>query len=189
MQRKDVRLALPFRERLTAAVAAAPEEIDSAHWLYGLLQVLDILVLDRPGGRGYEVTISGIGDNFQLHTLLAATLIGDPSEGLIPGEPPAPAWIAAATDGEMQPPGGISGRFNLVDATGEWIWNEGRPADIPFAEGRRVVVLDPPPYPRSWNAGRVYPLMEPTLVLDRILTPAETADHLSRIVPDRRTPA
>jgi hypothetical protein len=77
------------------------------------------------------MTISGIGDNFQLHTLLAATLIGDPARGLIPGTPPHPAWFAAATDGEMAPPGGIRGQFNLVDATGEWIWNEGRPADIP----------------------------------------------------------
>ncbi|GIG84079.1 hypothetical protein [Planotetraspora kaengkrachanensis] len=189
MQRKDVRLALPFRERLGAALAATPEQIDRAYWLHGLLQVVDdepLLVLDRLGERGYEVTISGIGDNFQLHTLLAAALIGDPAAGLIPGERPAPTWIAAATTGEMQPAGGISGQFNLVDATGEWIWNEGRPADIPFAEGRRVVVLDPPPYPRSWNAGRAYPLMEPALTVDRILSPDEAAHHLARVAPDQR---
>lgn len=189
MQRKDVRLALPFRERLAAAVAGAPEQIDQAYWLHGLMQVLDdepLLVLDRAGGRGYEVTISGIGDNFQLHTLLAAALIGDPAAGLIPGERPAPEWVAAATTGELQPTGGIQGQFNLVDAFGAWIWNEGRPADIPFADGRRVVVLDPPPYPRSWNVGRVYPSMEPTVTVDRILPPEEAARHLARVAPDQR---
>jgi hypothetical protein len=55
------------------------------------------------------VTISGIGDNFQLHTLLAASLIGEESRGMIPGQPPTPAEIAAASDGEVTPPDGIMG--------------------------------------------------------------------------------
>jgi hypothetical protein len=91
-QRKEVRAALPARERLTAAAEAVREHIDTAHWLYGLLLVLDdapLLILHRQTGRGYRVTISGIGDNFQLHTLLAARLIGDESQGLLPGEPPS----------------------------------------------------------------------------------------------------
>lgn len=32
----------------------------------------------------------------------------------------------------------------------------GRPADTPSLEGTRVVVIDPPPYVRTWNAGRAY---------------------------------
>lgn len=186
LQRKDVRQALPHRHRLVDAAAATLDHIDAAQWMYGLLQVLDdesVIVLHRATGRGYRMTISGIGDNFQLHTLLAATLIGDPDRGLIPGTPPEPAWVTAATDGEPAPPGGIAGQFNLVDAFGSWIWNEGRPADIPTLQGKRVIVIDPPPYPRTWNAGRVYPLMRPTVTLNEILDPVRAAEWMARVVP------
>ena len=186
LQVKAVRRALPHRERLTAAVL---QGIAQATWLIGLLHVLDdepLIVLHRATGRGHLVTISGIGDNFQLNTLLAGTLIGDPSIGLLPGERPEPAWVAAASDGPPEPPGGIRGRFNLVDAFGEWIWNEGRPADIPFLDVHRVVVLDPPPYPRSWNAGRIYPLMRPEITLTRMLSPGEAAHWMTKIAPDAR---
>jgi len=189
LQQKRGRDALPQRERLTAATAEVTEHVDDASWLLGLLLVLDdepLVVLHRESERGYAMTIGGIGDNFQLHTLLAATLIGDPAQGFIPGERPQPAWIAAATEGEPQPPGGIRGQFNLVDATGEWIWNEGRPADIPLAGERRVIVLDPPPYQRSWNLGRSYPLLVPEIRIDRVLPPDEAAGWLSRVAPGKR---
>lgn len=75
--------------------------------------------------------------------------------------------MVAAVDGSgpVEPPGGIRGAFNLVDAHGEWVWNEGVPADIPAVDGHRVVVLDPPPYNRWWSAGRAYPPMQPTMVV------------------------
>jgi len=186
-QRQDVRAMLPDRGRLIAAVEPVRESIGTAHWLYGLLLVLDdepLVVLHRATGRGFRVTVSGIGDNFQLHTLLAAALIGDEARGLLPGERPSAAEIAAAGDGEvLDPPGGIRGNFNLVGADGTWIWNEGRPADIPALDGTRVVVLDPPPYQRTWNAGRAYPLMRPTVTVEGALTAGEAAHWLSRVKP------
>ncbi|WP_446218851.1 hypothetical protein [Micromonospora sp. IBHARD004] len=189
-QRKDVRAMLPERPRLTAAIDATREQIGTAHWLYGLLLVLDeepLIVLHRATGRGFRVTISGIGDNFQLHTLLAAALIGDESRGMLPGQRPSAAEIAAASDCEdLTPPGGIRGNFNLVDAAGEWIWNEGRPADIPKLEGMRVVVVDPPPYQRTWNAGRPYPLMRPTVTVHGPLRADEAARWLSLVKPSQR---
>ncbi len=178
-QRKEVRLALPQRERLTRAIEPMVEYIETAHWLHGLLQVLDdesLLVLHRETEQGFRLRISGIGDNFQLHTLLAAHLIGQ-----VPGEPITATELSAATDGEMMPPTGIRGRFNLVDAEGNWVWNEGRPSDIPPLDGVRVVVLDPPPYARSWNAGRAYPLMAPEVVVERRLSPEEARELLSRV--------
>jgi hypothetical protein len=184
MQRQGIRRVLPRREALIAAVEPLTEEIGVAHWLYGLLLVVDderLVVLDRGTGSGFEVTIGGVGDNFQLHTLLAANLIGP---GLLPGEPPTPAMVAAATDGELAPEGGLVGQFNLVDAYGKWIWNEGRPADIPLLEGVRVVVLDPSPYERHWNAGRAYPLMTPTVTVDRTLTTAEAAAWFTKVAPE-----
>jgi hypothetical protein len=189
-QRKDVRAVLPERDRLLAATEAAREHVGPAHWLNGVLLVLDdepLIVLHRPTGHGYRLTVSGIGDNFQLHTLLAAHLIGDESRGMLPGTPPPPAAVAAASDGdELRPPGGIEGNFNLVDAYGNWIWNEGRPADIPHLDGLRVVVLDPPPYHRSWNAGRAYPLMRPDVTVAAVLPAAEAARWLAMVKPPRR---
>ncbi|WP_242885158.1 hypothetical protein [Actinomadura litoris] len=183
LQHREVRDSLPNRERLTAAAETASGLLPAASWVNGLLRVLDdetLIVLHRPTGSGYRLTIGGIGDNFQLHTLLAATLIGG---GHIDGTPPDPEWVAAATDGQPRPVGGIEGRFNLVDGHGEWIWNEGRPADIPLLDGHRVIVLDPPPYPRAWDTGRVYPLMRPTITLDHVLTPDEAAGWTARIAP------
>jgi hypothetical protein len=189
-QRKDVRVALPERPRLIAAADAVREHIEAAHWLAGLLLVLDdepLIVLHRETGRGYRLTIGGIGDNFQLHTLLAAALIGDESQGLLPGQRPSAAEIAAASDGEeLSPAGGIRGNFNLVDAYGEWIWNEGRPADIPKLDEVRVVVLDPAPYQRSWNAGRAYPLMRPEVTVTGTLPPDEAAHWLGLVKPSQR---
>ncbi|RKR90667.1 hypothetical protein BDK92_5046 [Micromonospora pisi] len=189
-QRKDVRAILPERARLTAAIDTMRESIGTAHWLHGLLLVLDdepLIVLDRATGRGFRVEISGIGDNFQLHTLLAAALIGDESQGMLPGRRPSAEEIAAASDGEeLAPSGGIRGNFNLVSAGGEWIWNEGRPADIPKLDGVRVVVLDPSPYERTWNAGRAYPLMRPTLTVQGPL-PADQAAHWLALVKPAAT--
>ncbi|BCY12257.1 hypothetical protein [Actinoplanes sp. L3-i22] len=181
-QRHDVRAALPQRAELTAAVAAAAEYFDAAQWLHGLLQVLDdetLLVVARASGRAFRVTIAGIGDNFQLHTLLAAAL---PAE-VLPGSAPSPAEVAAASTGGMDVPGGISGNFNLADADGAWIWNEGRPADIPHLDGVRVAVVDPAPYTRSWNVGRAYPLMIPSVQVTAELPAAEAAALLARIKP------
>ncbi|MEU0880629.1 hypothetical protein ABZ345_18655 [Lentzea sp. NPDC005914] len=174
MQHEDIRLSLPHRACLLAAV---PED----SWLHGLLQVLDLetlLVLHPLSGKGFEVTIGGLGDNFQLHTLLAYRLV----PALIPGEPPLDSWVEAASVGpDLEPAGGIQGQFELSDGFGETIWNEGRPCDIPVFEGHRVVVLSPPPYARSWNAGRLYPMMTPMVDVTRELSSGEAASWLAKV--------
>ncbi|WP_086662831.1 hypothetical protein [Lentzea kentuckyensis] len=176
MQHEDVRAHLPHRDRLLVAV---PDDT----WLYGLLAVVDLetlLVLHPTSGAGFEVTIGGLGDNFQLHTLLAYRLV--PS--LIPGEPPLQSWVEAASVGpELEPAETIRGQFELSDAFGETIWNEGRPCDIPVFEGRRVVVLGEPSYLRSWNAGRIYPLMTPMVDVTRVLPSDEAASWLAKVGP------
>lgn len=72
-----------------------------------------VVVIDHATGHGFRLTMSGVGDNFQLHTPLADRLIGDPARGLLAGPRPAPAWVAAATTAPPQRPAGdlIQRRF------------------------------------------------------------------------------
>ncbi|HEY1177340.1 MAG TPA: hypothetical protein VGF17_14385 [Phytomonospora sp.] len=187
-----VRAAFPHREELLEGCLELAGDRPSLNWLSGLLTVLDdepLLVLHRPSGRGYEVTIAGLGDNFQLHTLLAAALVGPVEDGLLGDLGLDPRWAAVATDAPAEDFGGTAeGRFNPADATGAWIWNEGQPSDIPLFEGRRVVVLDPPAYARSWNNDRKYPMMTGSLRLDRILPETEAAAWLAKVAPATETP-
>lgn len=190
-QRADVRAALPQRERLLPAVESIREDLDVANWLHGLLLVLDdapLIVLHRQSGRGYRVTISGIGNNAQLQTLLAARLIGEPGAGWLPGTPPSPDMTAAADgSGPMQPPGGIVAQFSLGDLQGAWLPPAGRPADIPLLQGERVIVLDPPSR-ETWGPGRVYPLMQPSLSGEHQLAPGEAAAWLAKARPAQGPP-
>ncbi|SMD24463.1 hypothetical protein [Kibdelosporangium aridum] len=189
LQHAEVRADLPNRDALTELVDRLGPLREDLGFLVELLAVLDnepFVVLHRASGQGYELTVSGVGGNFQLQTLLAATLIGSEGDGLIAGTPPDPVWVAAATDGDLTPPGGISGQFNLVDHTGSWIWGEGRPADIPVLDGRRVVLLEPQPYPRRWSPGRLFERMRPTVQLDRILPSVEVAAWLTRLSEEPR---
>lgn len=188
-----LRHALPGRERLIAALGTVLDERPDLEFLAGLLRVLDderLIVLHRPTGRGYEVVIGGLGDNAQLHTLLADVLSGPEAEGLLEGVRPDPAWVRAATDGPADPAAPpVRGSFALVDGRGRRIWNEGRPADIPRVAGVRVLVLDRPAYERSWRGGRIYPLMRPDVRLRRILPAGEAAAWLARVTREARVPA
>jgi hypothetical protein len=189
-QRADVRRALPDRARLLAAAEQLADEYpDLAPFLVGLLRALDdekLAILHRESGRGFWITVRGVADNFQLHTLLAAALLAPGKDGgasYLPGLPPTAAMIAAADGtGDLTPPDGISGQFNLVDARGEWIWNEGMPGDIPVVNGHRVIVLDPPPYARAWNAGRAYPYLMASFTAEP-MTDAEAAGWMALVRP------
>ncbi|MGW1618785.1 hypothetical protein [Streptomyces sp. NPDC002172] len=67
-----------------------------------------------------------------------------------------------------------TGAFELLAPDGERIWNEGLPDDIPVVEGRRLLVLDEPAYPRSWNADRFFPMLPGTVEVARVLSADET---------------
>ncbi|MFE1028242.1 hypothetical protein ACFW5I_27355 [Streptomyces sp. NPDC058818] len=176
------------RRRHASAILPACRELASLerHDLKCLayaLAVLDdepLVVLYRPTGTGFEVRIGGIGDNFQLHTLLAHVLV---SGGHVPGTVPSAESVRLATDPE--PAQGRSqaistGTFELLTADGERIWNEGLPDDISVVEGRRLLVLDEPTYQRSWNADRFFPHLPGTAELSRVLTEDETRSWFAR---------
>ncbi|MFE2061978.1 hypothetical protein ACFXDH_06170 [Streptomyces sp. NPDC059467] len=188
----DFRAAVPPEDLQQVRIAAAEvaDHSQRARWVHDLASVLDdepLIVLDSATRRGFALTMSGVGDNFQLHTLLADRLIGDPSHGLLPGERPDPAWVHAATCGTpaVGPVNAVVRRFRLFDAQGEYISPEGIPADIPAIEGTHVIVLHPPRGRFSWANGRVYEHLDPTLALDRLLGDQEAARWFARIQPAR----
>lgn len=166
----------------TCRELAALERHDLKCLTYALAVLDDepLMVLHRPTGSGFEVRISGIGDNFQLHTLLAHVLVGG---GHVPGTAPSAESVRLATDPE--PAGGrteavATGAFELLAPDGKRIWNEGLPADIPVVEGYRLLVLDEPLYRRSWNADRFFPHLPGTAKLTRVLSDDEARTWLAR---------
>jgi hypothetical protein len=150
LQQKEMRQNLPHRKVLTDLVNEIGPLREELGELVELLAVLDdepLIVLHRASATGYEVTISGVADNFQLATLLAATL-PDHSD------------------------------FMMVDHTGSWIGGEGRPADIPQLDGRRVILLEPST--GSWNTAPNFLRIDPEIRLDQVLPDAEVAGWLLR---------
>lgn len=181
-----VRASLANPDGFVEAVRDLEDERPDLRCLSSALLLLEeepVIVLHRPTGTGYQVRISGVGDNFQLHTLLAHALIGG---GHIPGDAPEASWVAAATDAALTPELAaeqVVGAFNLVGPDGGWIWNEGTPSDIPVVEGSRLLVLDPPPYKRSWNNVRFFPMIPGSLRLERVLG-AEEAERWFALVSE-----
>ncbi|MCD0452338.1 hypothetical protein LO762_24550 [Actinocorallia sp. API 0066] len=169
---------LRYSPATRAAVADFDEGVDRAvvhcealQGVQELRRVLDgepLLVLHRPTRQGWTVTMRGVTDNFQLHTLLAGLLVG----GSVQGHAPHPGWVAAFADGEADPSlPPVEGWWDLTDAHGEEVWNEGVPADIPLLGETRVLVLDPPSYARSWTAARRHPEVPGLLTLDAAYHP------------------
>jgi hypothetical protein len=175
------------------------EDHEQAGYLAELLEVLDdevLLVLHPELTLGYWVRIRGVADNFQLHTLLADALIGDPFTGWIPGVRPDPRVVAAVRD--RAPVGDIraEAHFNLVgwrglqsdgsipagmDGSDHWIWGEGIPSDIEPFQGTRIVLLGSAPYVRSWRPERRFEGMRAELEVMEKLASDGVRDRLARI--------
>jgi hypothetical protein len=193
------RIAWQDRALVEGARQLAPDH-EWARYIADLAQVLDgeeLLVLHPGLRRGYRVRISGIADNFQLHTLLADALIGDPLEGLLPGERPDARVVAAARDRDVDVAASDArGIFTLMTwrglqadqslstetmRTDNWIEHNDTPADIPLFDGVRVVLLGPPPYVRAWSSGRRHIGMHGDARVVKVLSEQEVEDHLRRI--------
>ncbi len=183
------------REQVLEEASALAKDLPRAHWLQGLCLVCDdepLIVLDPTSGRGFHLTMTGVGDNYQLHTLLADRLIGKERGGLLDTRPPRPAWVQAATAGPTGPfnlATPIKRRFRLFDGHGNYVDPEGWPSDIKPLDGMRVLVVHPRKGLRGWNNGRAYVSMVPTLTLEREIEPEEAAHWLARIAPARETDA
>jgi hypothetical protein len=201
-------LAARRQTRANTELLAALQELGRLHrravHLANLLRVLDdeeLIVLHPGADRGYRVRIRGVGDNFQLHTLLADALHGDPDRGWLSGTRPDPRVVAAARNRVVDRSVGVAvGFFLLVDWHGLradatmceasehvscWLPGEGIPADIPLFEGMRVLLLAPPAFPQTWDANRTFEGMEADLQVVEVLTPEAVRDWLGRIARAR----
>ncbi len=169
-----------------------------------LLDDVILLVLHPDTKQGFQLRMSGVADNFQLHILLADLLIARPASGLmrrligrksggLPGSPPSKS-VAQVMWGQGRPyiEEAAHGVWNLYDwhaakhwseivatrgnsHSDHWIWGEGIPADIPEWEGMLVILLGEPTYSRSFDAARRFPLLIPTVVIEATLS-AEAVD-------------
>jgi hypothetical protein len=176
-------------------------------WLQRLLLCPDdeaFLVLHPATSRGYLLEVSGVAHNFQLHTLLADSLI-PPSPGLLgngplrhglAGHKPSPAVAEVAWGvGPRSIDEGSTGVWDLYAWTAltpdgtlpsrvdpeHWVWGEGMPADIPRFEGPRVVLLGPPSYRREWSTARGFAELRVSITLKAELTPDEVSHWLTRM--------
>jgi hypothetical protein len=200
---KTLRQRTLSRQQLKEHIRQMSHDNAGANWLNQMLLVLDdemLLVLHPEQKKGYRVRIEGIASNFDLHTLLAAALIGDLSEGWLEGKAPDPDVVEALQGRAPAEAPQMTGVFNLVNYTGlqkdltvskeldadgrwrsNWIWNEGTPADIIPFEGLRVILLTDPPYTRVWNAQRIFDGMIGRLYVDEILSQEQVQAWLRRL--------
>lgn len=194
--------AMPHLRQRAWSLAGAHEY---AAYLAEVIDVLDdedVLVLHPEQQLGFRVRISGIADNFQLHTLLADVLIGNPFEGWISGIPVDRRVAKAARDGAAT--NGTHGetRFDLfqwralqpdgalppgLDGSDHWIWGEGIPADIDAFEGTRIVLLGPPSYQRTWNASRRFEALVADICVMNKLSLDDVRDWLCRLAANATT--
>jgi len=179
--------------------AKVADHHEGGHWLRLMLSVLDnepVLAIEPQTRLGMLARMSGVVDNFQLNVLLMDTF---PRSG-IPARRRVPKRVAdvARGLGPQQTDDTVTGAWNLYTwraiepglclpdpsdygARNCWVWNEGSPEDIPVFEGRRVILLGPASYSRSWRCQRMFDGLPANLAVERQLTEGEVTDWLQRM--------
>jgi hypothetical protein len=169
------------------------------------LAILDdepLLVLHPSTHQGFEVRCSAVTNNSDLEIVLAALLFrtwrSGPRDG-IRTRRPSKAVISALDRGGHDTPlyqsewnkydwraAGLAG----IDASPQsdfWIWNEGRPADIPKIDGRRIIIFGPCSYPRSWSVHRMFGPLRPFAQLERALPRSQVDAWIRRLAALRQS--
>jgi hypothetical protein len=184
---------------LRAKAANIADYNTAGHWISMILAVLDdepILAIEPATNLGILGRISGVVDNFQLNTLLMHEFpksgffarrrvpqrVADVARGAGPQQTGdivtsvwnLYTWQAIQPDLKLPDPNDYGAHTN-------WIWNEGKPEDIPDFDGRRVILLGPPSYPRSWQSQRMFLMLPASLVCERKLSKDEVHGWLQRM--------
>ncbi|MCX2179526.1 hypothetical protein KV205_03125 [Streptomyces sp. SKN60] len=158
------------RDAHLAAVAGFGGRFRRLAHAFAVLDDEPVLAVHRPTGARFALRASGLGDNFQLHTLLAHALIGG---GHLPGRAPSRTAVACCRNRDGAAP--FTEVFTFSGADGARVGNRDRLADVPLRDGARYLVLDDVPRPRTWQARRLLPGITGDLVLEgvreRVLPP------------------
>lgn len=180
--------------RVLAEPAAKQGKKNAGYWIHTLLSTLEnepIVIIEPATSLGILGRISGVVDNFQLATLtMDAFPYADPSA---PRRISKTAADCAQGIGPQQTGEQVTGSWNpstykalspdltFREGHEHWIWNEGKPADIPLFEGRRAILLAPATYQRSWIAQRTFAKLPARLEIERHLTGDEIHSWLKRM--------
>lgn len=179
---------------------------EGGHWISLMLTVLDhepFVAIEPATSLGIMGHFSGIVDNFQLNTLLMDAFpyrsffttrrVSRQAAEIARGRGPQQTaeiltsvwnlynWQAIQPDLTLPP---VTDNY---DSSKFWIWNEGVPADIAVFEGRRVILLGPPSYPRSWRSQRMFDGLPASLECEHKLTKDEVNDWLQRLAAANQT--
>jgi hypothetical protein len=184
----SVRRALPNRAGLLDLAERLEPEYGDLQCVVRALLLLDdepLLVIDRASGAAFRLRMSGIADNYQLHTLLTGVLVGG---GHLPGQAPSPEAVANSSTAvldlhRLEDLPHFTECFNFAEPSGRWIWGATTPSRIPVVGGIRQLVLDPPIFRHSFRALRFLPRVTASLELEAVLDPAEAAPYLAGIRP------
>jgi hypothetical protein len=184
---------LPRLQKL--AEVRESEVLQHLRFLIMVVRVLDdeeLVVLHPQQQRGYRVRISGIFNLYQLRTLLAGALVGDPAEGWLEGTLPDPRAIAAARDRPVDPDADhVPICFDLLDWKG--LRPDGTPdpnrvpeysdlpADLPLFGPSHVLLLGALALEHEGYAGRPIERMTADLRVEAMLSETETCDWLERL--------
>jgi hypothetical protein len=161
------------RELVVRVRALRDSAASCLHVLLGVELDARWLVLCPLAGRGFHITVDGVVSNFDLHTLVAASLIECGIAGAAP-----PAQLVAFIEGRTDDPGGdyVNGVWNYYSwpaaahdvaakkvPTELWVWNEGAPKDVPMFHGTRTLLVGPAACARSSNVGRAFEALAATV--------------------------
>lgn len=170
-----------------------------AYYVWALLSMLDdepLTIVEPATRQAWELRMNGVTDNGQLHILLADLLI---THGLLDGEAPEAAAVDVARGvGPQLLDDYVLGNWNLYNWSAlkedgslpdgyfdqgvqHLIHNEGVPANIWEANGRRTILLGPAPIIRQWRPARLFGPLEASLTLERTLDADEVSALLASL--------
>ncbi|MBD8387498.1 hypothetical protein [Dysgonomonas sp. BGC7] len=193
------------KEKLGERVAYVGRFNQGCYWIDTLFSVLfdeQIIVIDIDKEIGFAGKINGISDNYQLqHLLMSIPLLND-GKSLISEEDLS---IINGT-GDQTSERSIESRWNMYnlelcslpdwesqvkgkekpslsqDIQSTWIWSEGKPDDISFYDGYRIILLGKAPYSRSSKVQRTFRNLKAEIEVTRVLSAAEIDKWLNKTI-------
>lgn len=194
-----LRAAHPEVRELAAKLRDRVAGCECLHSLFNVLDDEPLLVIEPATGIGIRARLSGTDVNFTLATPLmhrfpnaqgeACSRLSAKATSVFEGGPQSSGeWVAGIWN--LHTWRAIDDNLALSAdqaASRHWIWNEGQPADIPVFEGRRVVLLGPASYQRTWPAQRTFAALLPELRIESQLAPEEVRECLTRMRDARDT--